>query len=151
MLELILFISGRVFGVGVFLVRRSAHVVLVGALMVTNARRARDRLNRVNRATNGYGGRRWEEHSKRSIGGRTVNHAIRLGWTEEKEGEVRPIEAGVVLWRQTGEIWTCKNGRMKERAKDAVTGSWQAQQNTLRSMGGGRVGGELRAPSQEES
>ncbi len=91
------------------------------------------------------------EALEKRYGERTVNHAIRLGWAEEKEGEVRPIEAGMVLWGQTGEIWTRENGRMKERANDAVTGSWQAQQNTLRSMGGGRVGGELRAPSQEES
>ncbi|MEM2713368.1 MAG: putative CRISPR-associated protein [Candidatus Jordarchaeales archaeon] len=39
-------------------------------------------------------------------GKRTVEHVIRLGWAEEKEGEVYPTEVGKVLWNCTEKVWS---------------------------------------------
>ncbi len=49
------------------------------------------------------------EALEKKYGKKTVDHAIRLGWAEEKEGEVRPTETGKVLWKQTEGVWTSGN------------------------------------------
>lgn len=45
---------------------------------------------------------------ERQYGKKTVDHAIRLGWAEEKEGEVYPTEMGKVLWKSVEDFWGSK-------------------------------------------
>ncbi|MEM4447733.1 MAG: putative CRISPR-associated protein [Candidatus Jordarchaeales archaeon] len=45
---------------------------------------------------------------ERQYGKKIVDHAIRLGWAEEKEGEVYPTEMGKVLWKSVEDFWGSK-------------------------------------------